>query len=412
MRLNTINDVADAGLCSGCGACATIAPEAIEMEDRPEHGRRPHVQLEQLDDLQAQQTLAACPGIELSHNPHTAPAETIKTLQKAWGPVLQLWEGHAGDESLRYSGSSGGAASALALFALEQRGFEGVLHTAARQDAPYLNTTVFSCDRDALLQRTGSRYAPASPCEGLRRIECADGPCVFIGKPCDVAGAQKARHLRPQLERHLGLTIAFFCAGTPTTQATLTMLREMGIDAPEQLEGLRYRGNGWPGKATVSWSRTDGTRDTRQLTYDQAWGQILAKHVQWRCKLCADHTGEFADIAVGDPWYRAIEPGESGSSLILARTEYGRTLIEKAIAGGYLQATSASPERLPDSQPNLLRTRGSVWGRLWTLRLLGYPAPRYRGMAMFGIWCRHLSLKEKLRSTLGTLRRVWRRRRQ
>jgi coenzyme F420 hydrogenase subunit beta len=88
----------------------------------------------------------------------------------------------------------------LALFAVERGGMYGVLHTAARDDVPYLNRTVMSRSRIDMLARTGSRYAPASPCDGLQAIEDAPAGCVFIGKPCDVAGANMAAALRPALK--------------------------------------------------------------------------------------------------------------------------------------------------------------------------------------------------------------------
>ena len=43
----------------------------------------------------------------------------------------------AADPELRWRASSGGVASALGLFALEQAGMHGVLHVAARPDAPW-----------------------------------------------------------------------------------------------------------------------------------------------------------------------------------------------------------------------------------------------------------------------------------
>ena len=87
----------------------------------------------------------------------------------------------------------GGAASALALYCMEQGGMHGVLHITAREDVPYLNKTVLSTTREEVLGATGSRYAPASPCDGLAMVEEASGPCVMIGKPCDIAAAEKAR---------------------------------------------------------------------------------------------------------------------------------------------------------------------------------------------------------------------------
>ena len=122
--------------------------------------------------------------------------------------------------------------------------------------------------------------------------------------------------------------------------------------------------------------------------------------------MCADHTGEFADIAVGDPWYRDIGPDEPGSSLIVARTERGRAFLRDALEAGAVVATEVAPDRLPASQPGLEKVRGAVWGRVVVSRLLGVPAPRYHGLPTFRVWLRSLSLGDKLRSTLGLARRV------
>ena len=119
--------------------------------------------------------------------------------------MLELWEGAASDAELRFAGSSGGAASALALYGIERGGQHGVLHIDARDDVPWLNRTRLSRSRAELLAATGSRYAPASPCDGLSEVEAAPAPCVFIGKPCDVAATWKARRKRPALDEKLGI---------------------------------------------------------------------------------------------------------------------------------------------------------------------------------------------------------------
>jgi coenzyme F420 hydrogenase subunit beta len=229
-----------------------------------------------------------------------------------------------------------------------------------------------------------------------------------IGKPCDIAAVHKAQQEHPELRTRIGATIAFFCAGTPTTAATFDLLKRLGVDDPADVVDIRYRGNGWPGKTAVT-VRTRNGLETRKLTYEEAWGGILTNRKQWRCHVCADHTGEFADIAVGDPWYRAVEPGEPGRSLILVRTERGRRLLKTAIERGYITAERADPQILPRSQRNLLRGRGAVWARLVACRLLGVATPRYRGFPMFRFWWSQLTLSEKLRSLAGTARRVRRR---
>src|SRR5258707_1343211 len=98
-----------------------------------------------------------------------------------FGPVLEIWEGFASDPEVRMRASSGGLLTALSLYCLEREGMASVLHTGQDPEKPWLNKTVQSRGRSDLLQRTGSRYAPASPCDGLRDIENSSEPCVFVG---------------------------------------------------------------------------------------------------------------------------------------------------------------------------------------------------------------------------------------
>lgn len=397
-RLRTVIDVAENHLCTGCGACAFLAPTEIMMVDDLLAGRRPLALTPVQRTPAGSAALEACPGRALSRT-QPPPTGHLQELGDDWGPVLELWEGWATDPEIRFRGSSGGAATALALHCLQHESMAGVLHTAARLDVPYLNETVFSTSRSELLARAGSRYAPASPCDGLDMVVQAEAPCVFIGKPCDVAGARRAARLRPELDAHLGLTIAVFCAGTPTTAGTLEAIHSLGL-AREDLKSVSYRGEGWPGRFKAE--GLDGR--SLSLSYEESWGGILQRHRQWRCMICPDHTGEFADISVGDPWYQPTGD-DPGRSLVVVRTERGRRLLRSALRADALRLVPVPPDVLPRSQPNLVKTGGAVWGRVRTMRLLGRPAPNYVGMPIARQW-RRLSRADKLRSTLGTARRL------
>jgi len=97
---------------------------------------------------------------------------------------------------------------------------------------------------------TGSRYSPAGPCEGLEQIRNATAHCVFIGKPCDVAALRKYQAIYPEVKDKVMAAISIFCAGTPSTEGTLSVLRKMGI-SKEKVLSFRYRGCGWPGNAVA-----------------------------------------------------------------------------------------------------------------------------------------------------------------
>ena len=326
-----------------------------------------------------------------------------------WGPVLQVWEGYAVDPEIRFKGSSGGAISAISLYCLEHECMHGVLHTIANEEKPYLNKTIMSKNRSSILAAAGSRYSPASPCDGLQEVVDAPAPCVFIGKPCDVAALHNVQQLKPELDAKIGLKMACFCAGTPSTNGTFEMLKQMGFASPDDLGGLRYRGCGWPGK-TVATDKYNKGKLEMELSYDQSWGNILQKYRQWRCYICPDHAGEFADIAIGDPWYRDKAKDEQGCSLIVVRTELGRKILNKAITSGYLSAQKVDSSSLQASQPNLLKTRAMLWGRLLTLKLNHVPYPSFEGFSLYTSWKNELSLREKIKTFVGTIKRIYKKR--
>jgi coenzyme F420 hydrogenase subunit beta len=236
-------------------------------------------------------------------------------------------------------------------------------------------------------------------------IEQSEKPCVFIGKPCDTAAVSLLRRKRPTLDEKLGLVLTFFCAGTPSTQGTLDLLERLAIPR-EEVRQIRYRGYGWPGKFSVT--MTGITASRKELAYHEAWS-LLQKYRPYRCHLCPDSTGEYADIACGDPWYREIKTNEKGHSLILVRTQKGRKILNDAMIRGYIHAEQVDASILNKSQPNLFSKRAAVWGRIIAFRLMGLPAPRYVGFHLFNNWLT-LPISVKVRSVAGTVKRIIERR--
>ena len=401
--MNEVRNVADVAgwrMCIGCGACAYVCPEQkIVLKDIEEDGIRPF--LKDSDCGGCPDCLKVCPGLETSHEEEESHPGSIRELKSGWGSVLELWEGHATDPRFRFEGSSGGAASALAAFCLERGVAEGVMHIGASETEPWRNQTFYSRSSEELLARTGSRYSPASPCDSLETLENGKGAGVFIGKPCDIVGLRRSESLMPSLREKVALAIGIFCAGTPSTRGTLDMIRKMGV-ATDAVEELRYRGRGWPGMATV---RLKGQTELRsRLSYMEAWG-FIQKYRPYRCYLCPDGTGEFADLSCGDPWYREIAEGEAGYSLVLVRNEKGRRVLRDAMEAGYLTLKPMEPGVLVRSQENLLGKRQAIWGRLLALKALGIPTPRLYGFSLFENW-RALPFYEKVRSVAGTARRA------
>lgn len=146
MKIISAYDVATYRLCLGCGACFYICPKnKIELFDIVDNGIRPFLNSEDCGDCR--ECINVCPGLETVHNHVISESALIAELREEFGPVLEIWEGYAAAGDIRYQGSSGGLASALALYCLEKEGMHGVLHLRANSQHPWKNETVLSPNR-------------------------------------------------------------------------------------------------------------------------------------------------------------------------------------------------------------------------------------------------------------------------
>lgn len=406
-RIETLKDVVDWGLCTGCGACYYACERAgVKLVNVESVGIRPC--FDSSHCASCTRCLSICPGYFVDAELATGPLPKKSEADHEFGPALEIWEGHATDPQVRYRASSGGILSALSLYCLERENMAFVLHTAMSKEYPWLNATVESRTRNEVLACTGSRYAPSSPCEGLRAIEESDRPCVFVGKPCDAAAVGMLRRERPELDRKLGLVLTFFCAGTPSTKGTLDLVKSLGVP-PEGIDAVRYRGEGWPGAFKILY---DKRSREQSISYPESWG-ALTHYRPLRCNLCPDGLGRVADVSCGDAWERSDDNGNPGLSIVVVRTPRGQEIVRRALAAEYVQLKPATAETVLAAQPSLLRRRKEIYGRLLALKLFCIPVPKFSGFSLLRSWFR-LPLLRKVRTVLGTVkritvRRLWRR---
>lgn len=346
---------------------------------------------------------AVCPGIGQT----VAPGG--RTDDPLWGPWLDMAIGWAADPALRHAGASGGALSALAVHLLASGEVEAVITNAPDPDRPTGNRTVVLVKGDDPSGCAGSRYAPSSPLAGLLEQVASGRRHAFIGKPCDAAALRALAARDPAFAAAFPVVLSFFCAGVPSAAGGRAVLDRLGV-RENDLSGFRYRGNGWPGMATATLK--DGT--DRSMTYSDSWGQVLSRHVQHRCKICADGTGVAADIACADAWevdergYPLFEESD-GISLVVARTPLGQRILAAAQTAGALTAGPFDTDTLPAIQVGQRERRRALLARLAALRLVGRPVPRYRGLRLLDA-ARQNSARRNLVNFLGTLRRALHRR--
>ena len=392
--------VARGDLCAGCGACAALAPGKIAMHLETPGYLRPR-QSAALAPGQEAAIAAVCPGLRLEVADEGRPSDPL------WGPYLAMETGWASDPALRFAASSGGGLSALLTHLLDSGTVDAVLQTGADPALPIGNIACVSHSPDEIAAAAGSRYAPSAPLADLPAQLRPGKTYAFVGKPCDAAALRAMQARDRDLADQIPVVLSFFCAGVPSHRGVTAVLSALGTTLDETA-AFRFRGQGWPGRATAT--AQDGTE--RSMSYSDSWGGILNRHVQHRCKICADGTGMAADIVCADAWetdakgYPILDEAP-GVSLIVTRTAKGADLLAAARAAGALTTQDFHVPDLTQMQPGQRFRRRGTLARILALRLLGRPVPRYRGLRLVAA-ARQNSLMENLRNFGGTLRRALR----
>lgn len=361
-----IERVVAEGNCSGCGACVQL-DDGLTMALAADGFSRPRRASTGAAAPDAEQRFeAACPGriVRAGDAPGTVRHPTM-------GPVIRVWEAWATDPEVRFTGSSGGTLTALAGWLAETGEAQRVVGARASADEPRRTVSVTITTREEALASAGSRYGPVS---NAAHPDALTPGCAVIGKPCE---SSALRALAPDGP----LLLSFYCAGTPSQNATDTLVAELGLTG--RLRSLWYRGHGWPGSFTA----TTVGGETASSSYDESWGEHLGRAVQWRCRICPDGVGESADVTAADLWttdergYPDFTDG-AGVSALIARTPRGLDLVERAITAGVITATPIDIARLAAIQPVQRQRRSTLVGRLAGIRLAGGRVPRFRGFGL------------------------------
>lgn len=395
----TLKRVLSGQLCSGCGLCAGVAPDAVAMETVAPGYSRPR-QTAPVSAATEKAIATACPGAKVAPWSGIAP-----NVHSYWGPWRGIHTGYALDPEVRFAGSSGGAISALLIHALGTGQVEQVLHISADPDKPTRNIVTLSTTAQQVVRNAGSRYAASSPLQDVGRLLDAGKRTAFVGKPCDVSALRQLGTVDARVNQTFPLMLSFFCGGLPSHDGADRIVRAMGLE-PEKLSSFRYRGNGWPGMARAE--TADG--QSAEMSYAASWGGHLSKEVQFRCKICPDAIGGVADIACADAWYGDDDgypsfEEQEGRSLIVSRTAAGEALLGQAVSAGTLEIEPLDADQIDRMQPAQARRKRLVLARTASCRVLLQPIPKMTGLGV-GKAMQRARPGELLHNFLGTIRRI------
>lgn len=238
-------------------------------------------------------------------------------------------EGWAIDD-VRMKASSGGAASAMMKYFVENGGYVAA--------CLFINGEFLfdiTDKKDELINFTGSKYVKSNPVGIYDKIveKLKNGNKVlFIGLPCQVAAAKNYTATLSSNKRENLYTIDLICHGSPSPKILNLALHEKGVDI-KQIKEIRFRNKTNFGISTQNKDKEYKTITPAGVQDMYTYAFLTSLDYTENCYSCRYAAlGRVSDVTIGDSWGSDRPDSEQGKgiSLMLCQTNKGMALIENS----------------------------------------------------------------------------------
>jgi len=297
------------------------------------------------------------------------------------GNCANCYVGYASNYDIRYNSSSGGLVTALLISALEDGLIDGALVTRVSKHKPLLPEAFVARNQEEIISACGSKYCPVPVNILLKKILREKGRFAVVGLPCHIHGIRKFERINKRLRERILLHLGLFCANGVTFLGTEYFLQGWKIKK-ESVNGLNYRGKGWPGRIVVQLKDEREKIIPRGTTEKSLFRRVLfysAFHYDFthpRCLLCSDLTNVLSDISFGDPWLPDVLKEEKiGKSLVISRSKIGDEILRRALTKREVEMVEIRARKVLQAQN--FGFKRDVGSRLRAVSSWGKPVPRY-----------------------------------
>ena len=371
-----ISGMFERGLCNQCGACVAICKqEAIKMACNENGEYIPIVDDERCSNCGI--CYEICPGhsvdfISLKESLFGSHSEDPLT-----GYIRSCYITYSTDDAIRRNSSSGGTATALLIYALENNIIDGALIVRFSKEDPLVPEAIIARSKEDILSASGSKYFPVPLLTGLKEILLNDGRYAVVGLPCHIHALRKTQKVDKRLSDKIVFTIGLYCGYCLSYSATEFLIDKLYIDKKEVTK-MGYRaGSGMGGFFVEMKNGEQKIIPKRDYSYLHGFFSPI------RCTTCIDQTNELADISLGDTYKLCYNLGISSpeeTNLTICRSEVGESIIKDAVDENYLRSIEIDKEQILSFQMgNKILKKETVKARMKLLSRRSRDSPHYSG---------------------------------
>jgi coenzyme F420 hydrogenase subunit beta len=328
-----IQQVVRENLCCSCGTCVRVCPQgAISMSET--YGGLLFARVNENMCNECGLCLMVCPGHHLQKGLIAENRDPLK------GEVLAAFCGVSTNFEYLRRGQSGGIATAILCHLLSKGIIRKALVTQMPSDGSLRPVCKLAESQAEILKAQGSKYFPVPLNSFLPDDKEWNGaPFAIVGLPCHFHGLRNMLEITKSADRPL--LIGVICDRIMSYWALDYLISKAGLTS-EEVESFRYKDKslgGWPGDISVK-------------PRDQNVRRVSNSHRHWckkfftpaRCYLCFDKMNYFGDIVLGDAWGVGAREKKNGCSVVLARTQRGYEIVQKARESNIIDVEKIDPE--------------------------------------------------------------------
>ncbi|MBD5232320.1 MAG: 4Fe-4S dicluster domain-containing protein [Bacteroidales bacterium] len=304
--------------CTGCeSCCAVCGVNSIEMVRDKRGFRYPMIDTDKCTGCGSCERV--CPVLN--------PVEQDKSIR----PAQRFFAARAANREVISSSSSGGIFSVIANFMLENN---GAVCGAAFDDKFTVVHQVAENTED-LNPLCSSKYVQSSTHKALkvlRKLTAKSGGILFVGTPCQVAGARKLLGNR----NPASVFVEVVCHGVPSPGVFNRYIHELEAAQGSPLQSLNFRdkSHGWKSyrfKATFDNGSEISEDGHRNAYVDGFIDNLYLRKSCTECRFKNFKSG--ADITIGDFWgvdalHNPMYSDDEGVSLLCVNTPRGQEVFE------------------------------------------------------------------------------------
>ena len=332
-------------LCTRCGCCAAVCPEACIILDTHVHAERGE------GCTRCGLCEQICPGHGIDLEASGATLFDKTHYHKGIGHFIGTYTAYSTEERIRKAGTAGGVVTAVLEALMEDGTIDGALVVTFDPHHPWTTRYVLATSTKEIEQSAQTKYQLTPIDFPLHKIP--QQKIAVVGVPCLIHGMRDIQET--SLGKKVTLLMGLFCWVHMEREATHFLLRKLGVDE-ESVESVKYRHGDYLGGFAV--------RDVSgNVTFleKECYNLLPLVFAPERCVFCADFTNELADISFGDA--KSLQ-SQRGHTFVITRSQRGEKAMRTCERQGLIIREPHPAHDIIDSESSALLFKKGAFKRI------------------------------------------------